>query len=160
MPSGMAVLLCEVGHWSGFRRHAPGAPGGMPAFARAINPYRQVVEDWLPMVSSARRRASLYGCAPPVEGAGVSVADAKARNRARSSGSGKDAAAARRWLAVTGESDFNRVGCNTAGSGVTTLTFTALAHAPMARAEARICVCSKRRRDAHAGEEARKTRRS
>ena len=61
---------------------------------------------------------------------------------------------------MVGESDFNRVGCAAAGSGATTLTFTALAHAPIARAEARICVCNKRRRDAHAGEDARKTRRS
>src|SRR6185437_16248859 len=46
-----------------------------------------------------------------------------------------------------------------AGWGAT-FTVTELAHVPMARAEARICVCIKRRRDAQAGEDARKTRRS
>ena len=76
------------------------------------------------------------------------------------SGSVDDAAAARRWVAAVGESGFERSVATATGAWGATFTVTELAHAPTARAVARICVCIKRRRDAHPGEDAKKTRRS
>ena len=90
----------------------------------------------------------------------VSARDASSRNSPRISGSVNDAAAARRWAAAAGESGFDRSGAVATGGWGATFTVTELALVPMACAVARICVCIKRRRDAQAGEEARKTRRS
>jgi len=99
-------------------------------------------------------------CAPSAPESAVSARDASSRNSTRSSGSEIEAAAARRWLAAASESGFDRSGSVATGGWGATFTVTELAQVPMARAVARICVCIKRRRDAQAGEDARKTRRS
>jgi hypothetical protein len=105
-------------------------------------------------------RSTLNAMLLPQESA-VSARDASSRNSTRISGSESDAAAARRWVAAAGESGLDRSGAVVAtGDRGTTFTVTELAHVPVACAAARICVCIKRRRDAQAGVDARKTRRS
>lgn len=90
----------------------------------------------------------------------VSARDASSRNSARNSGSVNDAAAALIWAAAADESGFDRSGVVATGGWGATFTVTELARMSMACAAARIWVCINRRRDAHPGEDARKTSRS